>query len=203
MRNPEVIYFEGLPGSGKTSLTDLVSVSHSDVFKKVSEYVVPVEALEASVQYNQRYFQTNDELKYKLARECGKTCLVDRGHLSTVLYSLAYNRIRGDQDLSYIIDWYFDRILKERMLPDRYIYLDISPETSLARRARSLDWDNMWEHKEALIFARENYPILMQTYESEIPVYTLNSDSQSLPEMQKKIVVFLASDNRTQGYIDQ
>ena len=203
MRSPEVIYFEGLPGSGKTSLTDLVSVSHSDVFKKVSEYVVPVKALEASVQYNQRYFQTNDELKYKLARECGKTCLVDRGHLSTVLYSLAYNRIRGDQDLSYILDWYFDRILKERMLPDRYIYLDISPETSLARRTRSLDWDNMWEHREALIFARENYPILMQTYESEIPVFTLNSDCQSLPEMQNEIVVFLTGEHSNRGYQTQ
>lgn len=201
MRGPEVIYFEGLPGSGKTSLINLISASYPNIFSTVGEYVDPVGGLEASVRYDQRYFLANDELKYKLARESGKPCLVDRGHLSTVLYSLAYTRIRGNHDLSYVVDWYFDTILENGMLPDQYIYLDIAPETSLARRARSLDWDNMWDHKEALIFARDNYPIYMRTYESNVQVFTLNSDRQSLREMQNEIVIYLGCNNSTQGHI--
>ena len=201
MRNPEVVYFEGLPGSGKTSLIKQMAASHPDRFTTVDEYVDPNEASSASIQYDQTFFLANDELKYKLARRSEKPCcLVDRGHLSSVLYSLAYTRIRGDRDLPYVVDWYFDRILKDGMLPDRYIYLDISPETSLARRTRTLGWDNMWDHKDALVFARENYPIFMRTYELGVPVLTLNSEQQSLPEMQEEVVVFLASEKNNQGY---
>lgn len=201
MRNPEVIYFEGLPNSGKTTLIKQIITSYPGALMSVDEYIHPGKDKESNFE-SQRFFMENDEMKYRLARESGRRCLVDRGHLSTVLYTHAYNRIRGDLDLSYVDEWYFGKILKDNMLPDLYILLDISPQTSLRRKRGPVDWNNMWDHIAALDFARENYPRYMGLYEPEVPVITLSSDSMTIPELRREIANLLGMDIRYHGHMN-
>lgn len=186
MARPEVIYFEGLPFSGKTSLTSQIAREHPDEFASVEEYTHPDKDIPGIFDY-QEFFMRNDELKYRIARECGKRCLVDRGHLSTVLYSHAYNRIKGYRDLSFVDDWYTEKILRENMLPDMYIHLDVSPETSIARRTGELTEDNMWDHLEGLKFARTHFPLYVAMYEPHVPVITLDSENKSIAELKNDV----------------
>ncbi len=189
MKNPEIIYFEGLPRSGKTTLTNQLSREYPQL-AAVGEYIHP--ALEDESNWaNQRIFMENDELKYKVAQAYGKQCLVDRGHLSTLLYTHAYNLIRGDKDLSYVDDWYAGTILKNKMLPDMYIYLDIPAEVSFNRRTIPLDLDNMWDHLEALNFARENYPRYIGTFEPNVPLITLSSHTLCIAELKTEVATIL------------
>lgn len=190
MNSPEVIYFEGLPCSGKTTLTRQLSVEYPRDVHSIPEYIHPV-LLKEGGSDDQKIFMENDELKYYTARQSSLQCLVDRGHLSTILYTHAYNEIRADRDLKFVDDWYFGTIIKNSMLPDRYVLFDIPAEISLKRRKALLNADNMWDHVEALQFARKQYPRYMGEFESHIPVLTLNSDSMNIAELKTELIKFL------------
>lgn len=71
MRNPEVIYFEGLPNSGKTTLIKQITTSYPGALISVDEYIHPDKDKESNFD-SQRFFMENDELKYKFARESGR-----------------------------------------------------------------------------------------------------------------------------------
>lgn len=189
MRSPEIVYFEGLPYSGKTTLIRQISAEYPDIFTAIDEYIHP-DLLKGVDIDDQRVFMENDELKYQVARDSGRRCLVDRGHLSTVLYSHAYSRIKGDQDLSYVDEWYFGKILRDRMLPDLYILLDISPQISLIRKTTPFDLNNMWDNIDALNYAGDNYPRYIGVYEPDVPVLVLSSNSMTLPQLKDEIVAF-------------
>lgn len=190
MRSPEIVYFEGLPCSGKTTLIRQIAAEYPDVFASIDEYLHP-DLLKGVDVDDPRVFIENDELKYQVARECGRRCLVDRGHLSTVLYSHAYNRIKGDRDLSHVDEWYFGKILRDKLLPDVYVLLDIPAQTSLSRRTTPFDLNNMWDHVDALEYARENYPRYMGIYEPNVPVLVLSSGSMTLAQLKNEVVTFL------------
>lgn len=193
MKSPEVVYFEGLPKAGKTSITRKISSEYPSLVL-VPEYVHP--ALEDPANWDKQFiFTENDEMKYQIARNSGKQCLVDRGHLSTLLYTHAYNLIRGDKDLRYVDDWYMGTIIKKGLLPDYYVYMDIPPEVSLARRTLPLDDDNMWDHIEALKFARDNYPRYMGMFEPSVPLLTLSSGSLTIEEMKIEVIHLLGLEN--------
>lgn len=190
MRNPEIVYFEGLPYSGKTTLTKQIAAEYPDILTTIDEYIHP-ELLKGVEINDQRVFMENDELKYQVARDSGRRCLVDRGHLSTVIYSHAYNRIKGGRDLLYVDEWYFGKILRDRLLPDAYVLLDISAQTSLSRKTSPFDLNNMWDHIDALEYARENYPRYMGIYEPDVPVLVLSSNLMTRPQLKNEIVYFL------------
>lgn len=110
---------------------------------------------------------------------------------SLFAYVYTYNRIKGDRDLSYVDDWYFGKILRDRMLPDLYILLDVSPQISLSRKITPFDLDNMWDHIDALNYARDNYSRYIGVYEPDVPVLVLSSNSMTLPQLKDEIITFL------------
>lgn len=188
----EVIYVEGLPASGKTCLIGRLTLQSPHIFAGVNEYIDPDAAEEALVEGDETYFMRNDEQKYWMARASGLTCLVDRGHLSTLLYNRALKHVRGVETVD-VDTWYEETILAGGMLPDAYIHLDTEPITSLKRRPPK-EWDNVWDDKDALAFAKQGYHDYMSYRESEVPVLRLTADRMNFAEIDKEVTAFLLSD---------
>lgn len=185
----EIIYFEGLPRSGKTILTEQLCADYPGSFTRVGEYVHP--DLQNGDDEDQDIFMQNDELKYHLASESQKPSLVDRGHLSTIIYSHAERLIRIDVDVTPVDDWYFNTIIKNNMLPSLYILLDNTAEASINRRTAPLNPHNMWDNIDALDFARTSYPRYMALYEPSVPVLILNSHSMPINRMKESVASYL------------
>lgn len=188
MKNFKVVYVEGLPGSGKTTLLERLPLVVRGLHT-IGEYVDNVASDQAIKVDDEEYFLRNDERKYRAARAVGGLCLVDRGHLSTLLYNKAYERIKDQQQVD-VDAWYHGIILAQGMLPDAYIHLDTLPDTSLRRRPRA-SWDNMWDYPEALALARQGYRDYLGTYESHVPVLRLDADALTIPQIDVQVTEFL------------
>lgn len=188
MSKNKVVYIEGLPGSGKSTLIERLSLRFPDLHT-IGEYIDTTNSVDALNDGDETFFVRNDENKYKTARLKAGLCIVDRGHLSTILYNKAYEKIKGQLPVD-VDRWYSDKILAGNMLPDAYIHLDTVPATSLARRAKS-DWDNMWDYEEALEFASIGYREYMAKYEAHIPVLHLSADSLSIEQVDAEVIKFL------------
>jgi thymidylate kinase len=190
MLRSEAVYIEGLPASGKTTLIGRMALRFPDALTTIGEYVHPEEATAALANNDETYFMRNDTLKHDLARSATRTCLVDRGHLSTVLYNKAHQAIYG-QSLVDVDTWYADTILGEGKLPDVYIHLDTDPLTSLKRRPPAENWLNMWDDPQALAIARQGYRDYMEQFESEVPVLRLPADQMNFAEIDQEVSQFL------------
>ncbi|HET8670685.1 MAG TPA: AAA family ATPase [Candidatus Saccharimonadales bacterium] len=186
----EVVYVEGLPGAGKSTLLEGLAERMPGIHL-VGEYVDPTEADGAISQDDEEYFLRNDERKYRVARSAGGLAIVDRGHLSTILYNEGHELVTGRRQVD-VATWYTDRILRDGMLPDAYIHLDTPPETTFARRPPTTDWDNMWDHREVLDHARAGYRDYMAFYERDVPVLRLPADQMSVEEVRDSVISFLS-----------
>jgi thymidylate kinase len=177
-----VVYVEGIPGGGKTSIINRLAQKFPDRVLGVPEYVNPRKNNEG-----QNYFMKNDEMKWKIARNSEKVLtFVDRGHLSTVIYSLAELKIKENTNMLEVLDWYFESVLIEKRLPDYYVLLNIDPTLSLERRKDSWSADNMWDYREALEFANQYYAKFINTFEFAIPLITIMSDGLTLDEVENR-----------------
>lgn len=186
MKKPLVVYIEGLPGGGKTTLVHQTAELYPTIFDAIPEYIDRQAGNKASERTDQAYFLKNDEAKYRQARNSDKISLVDRGHLSTVLYCKAFEMIIG-QRLIDVDDWYVNHILAKGMLPDLYVHLIVAPRTTFARRPKTLTWNNMWDYEVALNFARTQFMKYVQEYE-HVPVLELNADVQSINEIREAVM---------------
>lgn len=189
MKKAEVVFIEGLPGSGKTTLLERL-VTNIPGLHVVGEYVDPTEADEAISESDETYFLKNDERKYRVARSAAGLAIVDRGHLSTILYNEGHELVTGKPQVD-VATWYKDTILRQGMLPDAYIHLDTAPETTFARRPPTTEWDNMWDRREVLEHAREGYRDYMAFYERDVPVLRLPADEMTIPQVETAVMTFL------------
>lgn len=179
-----IVYVEGIPASGKTTTINCLSNKFPNRVYGVPEYVNKEE-----VGTDQSYFMKNDEMKWQMAKDSDRELtFVDRGHLSTVIYSLAESKIRQSQDMSRVLDWYFERVLSQGKLPDYYVFLETDPKLSLERRKYLLTPDNVWDYQEALEFANAYYPELIKAYESTIPLLIIPASSLSLDQLEQKFI---------------
>ena len=185
-----IIYFEGLPGSGKTTLIRHLVQEHPGLFQFVPEYLDPAAAEQASSAKDQAYFLHNDEAKYAAARTCDHIALVDRGHLSTILYNEAHELLKG-QPLVDTTAWYQQTVLAKHLLPDLYVYLDTCPQTTFSRRPKTKNWDNIWDYEAALELARQRFHAHIKAHESHIPVLTLAADTLSITHMEQTVMHYL------------
>ena len=90
-----IFIFEGLPGSGKTTMS--LKLSKELNFKLVQEIIdEPYREISPSeiIGVDQSFYFENDKKKYKLAKKYSKTkhVLVDRGFLSTLAYNLCLEK---------------------------------------------------------------------------------------------------------------
>lgn len=178
-----VIYVEGIPASGKTTTLNGLSRKFPDRVLYIPEYIN-----QEVMSGGQDWFMRNDEMKWQMARGSGKEfTFVDRGHLSTIIYSLAEFKIKQKKEVLRVLNWYFESILSPKRLPDDYVFLKADPMISLQRRKHLLTPDNMWDYQEALELANSCYPVLMG-YELGVNLLTIPADSLSLDQIEQKFV---------------
>ena len=134
--------FEGLPGSGKTTLTKDLSCNLKanrigEIIDKNLKEILPSEV----GNVKQSFFFNSDKRKYFLASKYSKKriTLMDRGYLSTIVYNLCLNK---NIEKIYKIEKILNKIYSMDCV---YIYIKISPETSLSRSNKiPNDSNDMW-----------------------------------------------------------
>lgn len=136
MRDSKIVILDGVPGGGKTTLTE-----H---FKNEGIYIVPelVDHSLANKEDNFDYYIISDFIKMSIAsleRFRGKNVVMDRGPISTLAFTFAHDEIYGTkryEELLKIFKYEFSRNIDNKYISNFLYYIDL--ETSLKRKNRSL-----------------------------------------------------------------
>lgn len=180
------IVLEGIDGSGKSSIADLLYGNFSDVYltSEPSDSKIGRMAEEIAHEDTSPFLDTfiyladrvdhTEEIEEKL--EEGKTVVCDRYWGSTAAYQAA----TGDIPLDYLIDIQ-KPFIKE---PDLTILFDIDPTISLERIQRR-EIKSKYENLEYLSKVRENYLVLAdrndwETIEAESDISRVKEEVFSL-----------------------
>lgn len=91
----KIVFLEGLPGVGKTTLVNALKLKKNKNIHTVDEIIVN---LQEKTPINQNIFIVNDNKK--INSYCSGTIVIDRGPIST----LSYNQVRAMLDKSFSKD---------------------------------------------------------------------------------------------------
>lgn len=101
----KIIFLEGLPGVGKTTIVKTIEKKKKDGVNVVHELINP--KIVSSVSHNQKDFMMNDELKYKKYKE--GLVIIDRGFISTISYNETLKKMNSIHDIQPVEEW-FDKL---------------------------------------------------------------------------------------------
>ena len=145
-----LIIFEGLPGTGKTTLIHQLSKELN--LPKIEE-ILDQNLNKISPQktrgFSQKFFFHSDKLKYSLAKETDKKkiVLMDRGIFSTWAYNICLN----DKNILRQAKNNAKSIIKKYDSDCIYMYIKISAKLSLIRKKKKEnDPLDIWSFKENL-----------------------------------------------------
>ena len=145
-----VFVFEGLPGTGKTSL--VADLSKHLGFLKVGE-VINEAGKEISSppkrREDQSFFFENDLRKYRIAKKLSENgiVLMDRGYLSTIGYNLCFNNLTHQKKVLLLEKKFGAKYAEEFIC----VYVKISPQLSLKRKKEYNENPlNLWSFLENL-----------------------------------------------------
>jgi len=111
-----IIFLEGLPGIGKTTLINKIR----DLNLK-NIYVVD-EILENSKDYSQSFFMKNDIKKITKYKE--GIIIIDRGPISTLSYNECLDVIAQNKDINSVVKWFnnnFKKIYRQSNIKTIYL----------------------------------------------------------------------------------
>jgi thymidylate kinase len=154
----KTIVLEGIPGTGKTTLSKDLAASIGLLY--YSEHIFINEMFEYNTRYtldSESIYLLHWEVKWRLSRLIKKTCIFDRNHLSTLAYNYAKSKMEKNENyFSKVLSWYRERrrinSLKE---PDCYFILDVDPSISLSRQPQSRN--RIWRTEDGLNYSRDFY----------------------------------------------
>lgn len=95
----KITFLEGLPGVGKSTLTNILKergISVSEEIEKKEIY--------DNINVNQYLYMENDE--YKINKYTDGNIVIDRGLISTVAYNITRNILNNNHKIDYVIDWF-------------------------------------------------------------------------------------------------
>lgn len=187
-----IIYIEGIPASGKTSVIKSLASKYPTRLDGIPEYIDVKSGRIAEKTHNQEYFMQNDTLKWRNARKSKKEfVLVDRGHLSTLIYSLAEFKFQNTIERLDTYSWYIESILRNKRLPDKYLIFKNEPRTSMLRRQAKNNSENMWDKEEVLEYCNTMYLQLIKKYEKSIPMLIIDTSKLTLNQIEKKVITLV------------
>lgn len=142
-----LIIFEGLPGSGKTTLIKRISKnlklpSVGELVNSDAKYILPKESELKGINF----FLKSDLLKYSIGSKKSKSLvLIDRGTYSTMGYNLCSKKeheLKAKKNMAKINKKYDDKCI--------YIYIRISPSISQKRKIKKENKNDLWSFPENL-----------------------------------------------------
>lgn len=182
-----IIVFEGLPGSGKTTLIKRISKKFNQpyIFELIDKDEAELRP-EESEKEGIDYFLKNDLKKYTWAYRLSKNnlfVLVDRGAFST----FAYNSCGGEKKNLRKAKENLNKINKEFDKKVVYIYIKINPAVSLSRKKARENKNNLWSFEKNLKKIGEIYD---KIFEEKANVIIIDG-SKSLSMVQTEIETML------------
>lgn len=147
MKDSKIVILDGVPGGGKTSI--------AEHFKNKGIYMVP-ELVEHSLSDKRNdfdYYIISDLIKVNIAsfaRFSGRNVVMDRGPMSTLAFTYAYDQVHGTKRYGQLLKIFrhqFSKNLDSNHTLNILFYLDL--ETSLKRKKRNLIEDkvDLWLYK--------------------------------------------------------
>ena len=130
------VVLEGLPGTGKTTLVAMFECQTGG--RAISQFVMPIDPALGDDQYLK-----NDLKKDQLLTSATTPAVMDRDYTSTLAFLHASQRRGRYEDILRQIQ---QGMGKTFHLPDVYVYLKVSPATSIARKSqasREAIWNNL------------------------------------------------------------
>lgn len=97
----KIIFLEGLPGVGKTTITNYISNLKKDNVHTVNEIIVNIED---KTPIEQDLFILNDNLKINKYNE--GVIVIDRGPISTLTYNIVRDELVENFSSKQVIDWF-------------------------------------------------------------------------------------------------
>lgn len=141
------VVLEGLPASGKTTLADHLAVH--DGFVKVNESLGVLGG--AHLSDDQRVIFDDTLAKYAKAREMMRNAVIDRGYLSMLAWDYCAEQLGHAHDLKEKMEWVSGALSDGRLFePDLYVFLKVTPKTSLQRRPREVISNDVWSGPEGM-----------------------------------------------------
>lgn len=154
------IVFEGIPGSGKTTLARWLSDRLGLPF--YCEDVFAPEVFELWRTWRDddvEIFMLHWELKAQIARLVGMDGVWDRNHITALAYNYAKAKLTRTPSLfNVVLDWYRIGIASGNLSePACYIVLDLPPRVALARKAQPPGLECIWTSSNGLAGSRDFY----------------------------------------------
>lgn len=98
----KVVFLEGLPGIGKTTMVNAIKNRNIKNVYTVDEIINPT--IIGLVSHNQNDFIENDNLKYNKYND--GLIIIDRGFISTLSYNETLNIIKNNKQIDIVNEWF-------------------------------------------------------------------------------------------------
>ena len=97
----KIIFLEGLPGVGKSTIINYIASLNKDNIHTVDEIIINIEN---KTPIEQDLFIMNDNLKINKYAE--GTIVIDRGPISTLTYNIVKSELVKDFSSKQVTDWF-------------------------------------------------------------------------------------------------
>jgi thymidylate kinase len=177
----QIICFEGLPGSGKTTLINMLKESNPEHIFVIPEILGEIS--NEDLNSNQNFYYENDKMKFQQAFESSfPYILIDRGPISTLVYNYGKSKITGDyQEYHQLMGMYFDDFSKSKKFATTYVYIKTDISKSNERVSSNIG-ANYWGDKKSLEYIDEAYLSLIKVLSPESTIFQMNSNDKFLSD---------------------
>jgi len=150
-----IFVFEGLPGSGKTTISKILEKEEG--FFRVGE-MLDDEGKELCPSdvggFSQTFFLKSDKIKLDCAMNYkNNNIIIDRSPLSTIAYNLCLNKKFEEtklmENLKLLLKKYSDNSM--------YFYIKISPKLSIQRKKKKPNAKDLWSLNKHLVKTEKIY----------------------------------------------
>jgi len=195
----KVIVFEGLPGTGKTTISQIIAKKLNFIYFPEHIFIKKLFLLNNILNYDSaKIYLTHWEVKYKISNLFKKPVIFDRNHLTALSYNYAKSKILKDKRyFDEVIKWYNSKIKRNIIKePDLYFILDIPPKLCNLRKGREEKENELWSQLKALRHSRyfyKNFELILKIDKRKTKIIYLDS-RRPLDQLIKNILKYIKNE---------